>query len=52
MSGLLADILAENPGIAAQLAADMPEVNVRPVRMATCFRTLHLSRPVEAPRGR
>jgi hypothetical protein len=52
MSGFLADILAENPGIAAQLAADMPEVNVRPVRMATCFRTLHLSRPVEAPRGR
>jgi len=51
MSGFLADILAENPGIAAQLAADVPEVNVRPVRMATCFRTLRLSRPAEAPRG-
>ena len=51
MSGFLADILAHNPGMAAQLAADVPEVNVRPVRMATCFRTLHLSRPAEAPRG-
>ena len=51
MSGFLADILANNPSIAAQLAASKAEVNVRPVRMATCFRTLHLSRPAEAPRG-
>jgi hypothetical protein len=51
MSGFLADILSMNPAIAAQLAADVPEVNVRAVRMATCFRTLHLTRPDGAPRG-
>ena len=51
MSGFLAHILSENPRIAAQLAADKAEVNVRPIRMATCVRTLHLSRPADAPRG-
>ena len=52
--GFLDDILSENPGLAglaAHLRAGEPEVNVRPIRMATCFRTLHLSRPDDAPRG-
>ena len=51
MSGFLADMLSMNPAIAAQLAADKAESAKRPVRMATCFRTLHLNRPAEAPRG-
>jgi hypothetical protein len=40
-----------NPSIAAQLAVGVPEVNPQPVRMATCFRTLHLCRPAGVPRG-
>ena len=51
MSGFLASILSQNPSIAAQLAAGKAEVNVQAVRMATCFRTLLLSRPAEAPRS-
>ena len=51
MSGFLADMLNQNPAIAAQLAAGQAEVEKQPVRMATCFRVLHLSRPVDAPRG-
>ena len=43
--GFLDYILSSNPGLAAHLGADMPEVNVRPIRMATCVRTLHLTRP-------
>jgi len=51
MSGFLANILKENPAIAAHLGAGKAESAKRPVRMATCFRVLHLSRPAEVPRG-
>ena len=49
--GFLADILSSRPDIAAHLGAADPEAKTKPVRMATCFRVLHLSRPAEAPRG-
>jgi hypothetical protein len=49
--GFLADILSSRPDIAAHLGAADPEPEKRPVRMATCFRVMHLSRPAEAPRG-
>ena len=49
--GFLADILNENPHLAAHLGAAEAEAVKRPVRVATCFRVLNLSRPAEAPRG-
>jgi len=49
--GFLADILSSRPDIAAHLGAADPEAKTKPVRMATCFWVLHLSRPADAPRG-
>ena len=52
MSGFLADMLRENPDIARAVAVNNAQMRKEPpVRMATCFRVLHLSRPADAPRG-
>jgi hypothetical protein len=51
MSSFLDLMRKESPVIAECLGAGKAEAPKRPVRMATCFRVLHLSRPADAPHG-
>ena len=51
MSSFLDLMRKESPAIAERLGAGKAEAPKRPVRMATCFRVLHLSRPADAPHG-
>ena len=51
MSSFLDLMRQQSPALAAHLGAAKAEAPKRPVRMATCFRLLHLSRPADAPRG-
>ncbi len=49
--GFLADMYKSNPALEARVRAIGAAVNNEPVRMETCFRVLHLSRPADSPHG-